>query len=91
MPAKKAVKWATGTAQPAQPSAQARQAAAGSSKRPDPKPVRLQWGPSNIHQRVTINQAEKALRSAQLGAQRNAKAVEQDNADREQQEQRNRD
>jgi hypothetical protein len=54
------------------------------------KSVRLRWGPEmpngGVKQRVAIGKAEKALRAAQTGAQRTAKAVEKENACRAEQE-----
>jgi len=54
------------------------------------KSVRLRWGPEmpngGVKQRVAIGKAEKALRAAQTGAQRTAKAVEKENARRAEQE-----
>src|SRR5271166_4319630 len=54
------------------------------------KPVRLRWGPempdNGVKQRVAIAKAEKALQAAQSGAQKTAKAVEKENAQRAEQE-----
>ena len=74
LPAQKAITFADPVAQPA----------IGTI----PKPTRLRWGPdSGIKQRVAISLAEKSLRAAQTGAQQNAKAVENDALQAEQERQ----
>jgi hypothetical protein len=74
LPAQKAVTFADPVAQPA----------VGTI----PKSTRLRWGPdSGVKQRVAISRAEKSLRAAQTGAQQNAKAVENDALQAEQERQ----